>query len=329
MRTLRLGRTGVEVAAVGFGTWPLGGPKSIDGEPVGWAGADDDQSVDALVRAFELGIRHYDTADVYGDGRAEELIGRAFARGVPRDQVFLASKVGWDPGGREHFYHPDVIRDHFERSCRLMGVETIDLYYLHHCDFGEGDRYLDDALECLGRLRDAGKIRFLGLSDWDNAKVAARMDRVDPDVVQVYRNLLDDTYEESGLKEKVREKDCGVAFFSPLLHGLLLGKYDAPVRFPEGDVRNRVPGFQDADLIASLRRARDRILERFEGVDEPVLNAVVSGILMDEPNACALLGLRNRDQVERAAKIQGELGDDDFAFVRDLYRDMRGSGGLR
>ena len=228
MQHIRLGRTGVEVPAIGFGTWAHGGPNQDESNAsVGWSGHDDEQSRDALVAAWEHGLTHWDTADVYGEGHAEELIGSLWDR-VPRQEIFLASKVGWDKGGHDHYYHPQLVRDHMERSLRLLRTDALDLYYLHHCDFGPDDRYLDDALDLLHRFRDEGKLRFLGLSDWDNGEVARLAPRVDPDVVQPLRNLWDDTYASSGLQAWVEGHDAGVCFFSPLKHGLLLGKYEQP-----------------------------------------------------------------------------------------------------
>lgn len=328
MRTLRFGRTDIDVAAIGFGTWPLGGPNGEGENSVGWAGADDDASVDALVRAHEVGIRHWDTADVYGNGRAEQVVGRAWSR-VPRDEVFLATKVGWDPGEYEHFYHPELIRDHIERSLKNLQTDRIDLFYLHHCDFGENDVWLDGALEELHRARDAGKIRFVGLSDWDNGKVARLFSRVDPDAVQVYRNVVDDTYASSGLRECVEQADVGVVFFSTIKHGLLLGKYEKPTTFGEGDVRGRIAAFKDADTLAQLRDAKDQVVSRLGTAEQPVLEALISSILMDAPTACSILGLRNPDQVTRAGQIAGELSDDDVRFVRDLYAAIPTAGGLR
>ena len=84
-----------------------------------------------------------------------------------------------------------------------------------------------------------------------------------PDVVQPYRNLIDDTYESSGLKRWVDAHDLGVAFFSPLKHGLLLGKYDRPQEFPQGDFRSGIPQFRDAAFLARMRRLRDEISKRF------------------------------------------------------------------
>ena len=319
MQRVRLGRTEVEVPAIGLGTWAHGGPGEADGDAVGWSGHDDDESRRALRRGWELGLTHWDTADVYGDGHAEELIGSLWGD-VPREEIFLASKVGWDRGGYNHYYHPESIERHFERSLQLLATERIDLYYLHHCDFGPGDRHLDDALALLRRFRAEGRIRFIGLSDWNPAEVARLAPRVDPDVVQPYRNLVDDGYRRSGLQAWVEEHDAGVCFFSPLKHGLLLGKYDGPAGFPAGDFRSRIPEFSDPAALARLRAAAAAAGERFGDHPQPVLHAVVDGLLTGCLNATVLLGLRNPRQVEAAANLGEALARDDLDWVRGRYR---------
>jgi len=319
MQHIRLGRTGVEVPAIGFGTWAHGGPNQDESNAsVGWSGHDDEQSRDALVAAWEHGLTHWDTADVYGEGHAEELIGSLWDR-VPRQEIFLASKVGWDKGGHDHYYHPQLVRDHMERSLRLLRTDALDLYYLHHCDFGPDDRYLDDALDLLHRFRDEGKLRFLGLSDWDNGEVARLAPRVDPDVVQPLRNLWDDTYASSGLQAWVEGHDAGVCFFSPLKHGLLLGKYEQPTEFPPGDFRQNVPQFADPQALARLRRAADGARRLFPAHPHPVLHAVVDALLTGTRNACVLVGQRNPRQVAAAATLGEPLSAEQAAAVARLY----------
>ena len=319
METIRLGRTNARVPTISLGTWGHGGPNTSDGISVGWSGHDDRLAKEALIAAHRRGITHWDTADAYGNGHAEQLIGQVFSE-VPRKEIFLATKFGWVKGPSDHSYDPTFMRSQCERSLRLLRTDVIDLYYFHHCDFGPNDQYFDDALATMRQLRDEGKVRFIGLSDWDSSKILRFIARIDPDVVQPYRNLIDDPYESSGLKKWVDDHDLGVAFFSPLKHGLLLGKYDAPREFPEGDFRSRIASFRDAAFIARMRRARDEVTRRFSNEREPVLVALTGALLTGNPTATVLLGQRNPKQVESASAAGRALTADDAAWVRSIYR---------
>jgi myo-inositol catabolism protein IolS len=319
MQTVRLGRTNASVSAISLGTWGHGGPNVNNGASVGWSGHDDDKAKDALVEAHRRGIRHWDTADAYGGGHAETLIGEVFSAGVPRSDIFLASKFGWVKGPHDHFYDPGFMRRQCEQSLRNLRTDVIDLYYFHHCDFGAR---FDDALATMRKLQEEGKVRFVGLSDWDARKIMRFIERVDPDVVQPFRNVVDDDYEPSGLKQYVDAHDLGVAFFSPLKHGLLLGKYDAPQEFPEGDFRSNIEEFRDAEFIARVRRARSEVEQRFTAHPEPVLHALTGALLAGNPTACVLLGQRNVRQVEAAASVGEALSAEKAGWVRGLYRGV-------
>jgi aryl-alcohol dehydrogenase-like predicted oxidoreductase len=147
------------------------------------------------------------------------------------------------------------------------------------------------------------------------------IERVDPDVVQPYRNLVDDDYDSSGLKQWVDAHDLGVAFFSPLKHGLLLGKYDQPVEFAEGDFRSGIADFRNAEAIARYKRAATAVRERFGAQNtEPVLHAVIGALLTGNPTACVLLGQRNAKQVAAAAAAGDALSEKDAQWVREQYR---------
>jgi myo-inositol catabolism protein IolS len=319
MRTIRLGRTNARVPAISLGTWGHGGPNTSEGVSVGWSGHDDRQAKEALIEAHRRGITHWDTADAYGNGHAEELIGEAFEK-VPRADIFLATKFGWVKGPSNHFYDAAFMRSQCERSLRNLRTDVIDLHYFHHCDFGDGDQYFDGALETMRRLQREGKIRFIGLSDWDATKIMRFIERVDPDVVQPFRNVIDDQYESSGLRKWVDDHDLGVAFFSPLKHGLLLGKYDAPQRFPAGDFRSGIPEFNDAAFLTRMRKARDEMARRFPKSPQPVLHALTGSLLSGNPTATVLLGQRNAKQVDAAAAVGEALSTADAAWVRGVYR---------
>jgi aryl-alcohol dehydrogenase-like predicted oxidoreductase len=321
MRTLRFGRTNAQVPAISLGTWGHGGPNMAGSAPVGWSGHDDGLAKAALVEAHRQGITHWDTADAYGSGHAEQLIGEAFAEGVPRKDVFLASKFGYQTGPSDHWYDPDFMRVQCEASLRNLQTDVIDLYYFHHCDFGPNDEYFDDALAAMLRFRDEGKIRFIGLSDWDGRKIMKFIERVDPDAVQPYRNVIDDDYESSGLQAWVESHDLGVAFFSPLKHGLLLGKYDEPQTFAEGDFRSGIPEFHDPQFLARMRYASDEMTRRFPDQPEPVIHALTGALLGGNPTATVLLGQRNPKQVDAAVAAGGDaLSGEDATLVRRVYR---------
>ena len=321
MRMIRLGRTNVSVPAVSLGTWGHGGPRVTEsGVSVGWGGHDDAQAKEALIAAYRAGITHWDTADAYGDGHAEELIGQVWDT-VPRAEIFLATKFGYVEGPANHPYDPKFMREHAERSLSNMRTDVIDLHYFHHCNFGPDDRYFDGALETMRHLRDEGKVRFIGLSDWDGSRLMRFVERVDPDVVQPYRNLVDDDYESSGLKRWVDDHDLGVAFFSPLKHGLLLGKYDQPVEFGEGDFRSGIADFRNAEAIERYKRAAAAMRTKFGAEHaEPVLHAVIGALLTGNATACVLLGQRNAKQVAAAAAAGDALSENDAQWVREQYR---------
>src|SRR6476619_1071843 len=117
MRTLRFGRTNAQVPAISLGTWGHGGPAMGGGFSVGWSGHDDNLAKAALVEAHRQGITHWDTADAYGNGHAERLIGQVFAKGVPRNEIFLASKFGFQRGGADHFSIPRTCANSARSRC--------------------------------------------------------------------------------------------------------------------------------------------------------------------------------------------------------------------
>ena len=320
MRTIRLGRTEAQVPVVSLGTWSYGGLNQVGDRDVGWDGHDDEAALAAMQACFQAGITHWDTADVYGDGRSEALIGQMWNR-VPRDQVFLATKVGWDPGEFGHYYHPEQVERRFERSLTNLQTDVIDLYYLHH--FGEDAEHLGPALEQARRFRDEGRVRWIGLSDWDADRLRKHCDAVEPDVIQPYRNVLvADTFTRSGLADYCAEHDVGVAFFSPLRHGLLLGKHQAPPGYPPGDFRRNVDAFQDPAALATFAERAERLQARFGAREQPVLGPLLESLLVDAPTACNLVGLRSPAQVAAAVAAAQPLEAEDAAWVKAQYADL-------
>ena len=319
MRKIILGRTGAEVSAISLGTWSYGGANKSGKLPVGWAGQSDDDSKLALKRAWELGINHWDTADVYGNGRSEQMIGSMWGS-IPRKNIFIATKVGWDRGHQKHWYNIDVMRQNMERSLINLKTDCVDLMYLHHCNFGENEEYFNDAIEVIRKFKDEGKTRFIGLSDWSSKKIMQFIERCDPDVVQPLRNVMDDTYESSGLKNYVNDHNLGICFFSPIKHGLLTGKYTKPTQFEDGDFRSHEKAFSDMEFLQKMLDNKAKLDERFSDHLSPVIHGVVNALFSDSPTGCALLGQRNVDQVEAAAALGDLLSNEDSDWVKSLYQ---------
>ncbi|MFC1565459.1 aldo/keto reductase [Candidatus Neomarinimicrobiota bacterium] len=318
MKKITFGRTNVKVSTISLGTWSYGSGNVSGGQSVGWADQSDVDSRAALFQAWSSGINHWDTADVYGNGHSEKIIGDVWNE-IPRKDIFLATKVGWSMGGFDHYYHPKMIKKHIDLSLKNLQTDVIDLYYFHHCNF-DSDTIFEDALDLVHRFRDKGKIRFIGLSDWDSVKIMQYIDRVNPAVIQPYRNVMDDSYRSSGLKDWVEKNNAGIAFFSPIKNGLLTGKYDKPPVFKEGDFRLNVPEFQNVELLKKLQDNKNKLEKKFANHPQPVLHGLLGALLEDSPTGCVLLGQRDVNQVKAAAELGESLTDTDADWVKTLYK---------
>ena len=319
MEYITLGKTQSSVSKISLGTWSYGGAATSGEQSVGWADQDDTDSNKALLKAHALGINHWDTADVYGDGRSEKIIGNMW-KDISRHEIFLATKVGWDIGSDEYWYSPTHMMTNMERSLNNLKTECVDLMYLHHCNFGKNGEYFDDAMEVLLKFQEDGKTKFIGLSDWSDEKIMRYIYKVKPDVVQPYRNVMDNSYESSGLKDYIDTNNVGVCFFSPIKHGLLTGKYKTPPKFKEGDYRRNVEAFNSQEIIDRLLENKSKLESKFHNHLQPVMHGLIAPLLQDAPTGCVLLGQRNEDQVLRASQLGGSISNEDAEWVKKLYK---------
>ncbi|MEU6139091.1 aldo/keto reductase [Streptomyces sp. NPDC047081] len=260
-----LGRSGIEVSALGFGCWAIGGEwQNTDGQPLGWGKVDDDESVRAVQRAVDLGVTFFDTADTYGTGHSERVLGRAL--GKRRADVVIATKWGnvFDEETRTltgHDDSPQYVRRALAASLKRLGTDHIDLYQLHISD-AEPERAaeLRDVCE---ELVGEGLIRAYAWSTDDPARAAVFARGEHCAAVQHAANVLQDAPEMFALCE-----ESGLASInrSPLAMGLLTGKQAAGRALEAGDIRNTppawLPGFKqdagaDADWIARVDALRD------------------------------------------------------------------------
>lgn len=223
-----LGRTGQRVSEVGFGAWAIGGTS--------YGTTKDEESLEALATAWEHGVNFFDTADTYGNGHSEELIGK-FLKGK-RDQAVIATKAGWDfyHGGVKKNFDPDYIRFACGESLKRLQTDSIDLYQLHNPTLEMIER--GEIFQVLDELKRAGKVRFYGVSIYVPREALAVIQSGKPDTIQLIFNLIDQR-PVSEVFPEAQAKGMGIIVREPLACGLLTGKYTAESRFPKNDHRNR------------------------------------------------------------------------------------------
>ena len=249
MKYRALGNTGLKVSEVGFGAWAIGG--NDHGNSYG--PTDDKVSLEAVETAFELGCNFYDTADVYGHGHSEELLGQALRD--HRKQVILATKVGGD------FYHdpprmnfnPDYLEFALAKSCERLQTDYIDLYQLHN----PPAQLLKTGkiFESLEKLKDSRRIRDYGVSIRDPQEGLLSMKYGQPAAIQVVFNLLRQEAKNQ-LFQAARERNVAIIAREPLSNGFLTGKFTIDSTFPSGDIRSNFPRKYLAGLIRASQQLR-------------------------------------------------------------------------
>lgn len=301
-----LGNTGLEISELGFGGWAIGGNSYGD--------VADADSLAAIEFALDSGINFVDTADVYGKGHSEALIGRAVHS--RRDQVMLATKAGWD-------FNHGSIRANFDRSYLLFALEDslqrlktdhVDLFQLHNPPVELAKDHV--LLEELRKWKKEGKIRFYGVSVHGPEEAMMWMNQSDVQTVQIAFHLLDQRAYPDCLK-LAREKGCGIIAREPLACGMLTGKYAPDTVFPKNDHRRRWPREKLASDFEKIEKIQD-IEPRF-----PILDIALQFVLSFSEISTAIPGMKTVEQVKQNLKAieENRLSRDSLANLLRLYQD--------
>ena len=309
MQTRKLGNSGFEVSAIGLGCMSMSG---IYGE------ADDDESISVIQHAIGKGVTFIDTADMYGNGHNEEVVGKALKG--RREQVILATKFGNTPDGVNG--RPEYVQQACEASLRRLGLEVIDLYYQHRVD---PKVPIEETVGAMSRLIEQGKVRALGLSEAAPATIR-KAHAIHPiAAVQTEYSLL---FREPAEETLPVTRELGMAFvpYAPLGRSLLTGSIRTAADLPEGDRRLAHPRFQGQHLEANLALVAKLREMAAEKKVQPAQLAL-AWVLARGEDIIPIPGTKRTARVDEnmaAAAIQ--LSEGDMAMIEEAMPPGAGAG---
>jgi aryl-alcohol dehydrogenase-like predicted oxidoreductase len=305
VQTRQLGNSDMHITPVGFGAWAIGGA----GWEFAWGSQDDQQSIEAIQRALDSGVNWIDTAAVYGLGHSEEVVAKALAGRAHRPYVFTKCSLVWGADRKiRHVLKADSVRRECEASLRRLKIDTIDLYQIHWPD---PDAELEEGWETLAKLKEEGKIRYLGVSNFnvrqmERALKIAPITSLQPPYSAIERSV------EKDILPFCQQHQIGVIVYSPMQSGLLTGAMSKArvANFPNDDWRKSDSEFQEPRLsrnlvLADLFRAIGARHNRAAG------EVAIAWTLRHPTVTAAIVGARHARQVD------GIIGAQTFRLTQD------------
>ena len=311
----RLGRDGPEVSAIGLGCM---------GMSEFYGSGSEDESIATIHHALDRGVTFLDTADMYGVGKNEELVGRAIRD--RRDEVFLATKFGNVRGENGEFLgvkgDPDYVRSACEASLRRLAVEVIDLYYQHRVD---PNVPIEDTVGAMARLKEEGKVRFLGLSE--AAPATIRRAHATHPITAVQTELsLWSRDAEADVLPTVRELGIGYVAYSPLGRGFLAGQIKSPEDFPDDDYRRFHPRFTGENFARNIALVREvEAMAREKGCTTAQL--ALAWVLAKGDDVVPIPGTKRRKYLdENIGALDVKLSEEDLRRLDEILPPGAASG---
>jgi aryl-alcohol dehydrogenase-like predicted oxidoreductase len=295
MRTRRLGRTDLELTTIGMGTWAIGGPWEF-----GWGPQNDADSIAAIMTAVESGINWIDTAPAYGCGHGEVVVGEVLKQ-LP-EQPIIATKCGilWnDKREKLTCLKADSVIGECEASLKRLGVDVIDLYQMHWPD---PDEQLEEGWEAMVKLKDQGKVRYIGVSNFTVSQLERAQAIYPPVSLQPPYSMIRRDAEDE-LLDYCKEHNMGVVAYSPMQKGLLTGKYNAEkvATLAPDDHRHRDPNFHGERLKANMQLV-EGITAIARKYDKTPAQLAIAWVLRTDEVTAAIVGARSKKQIEETVQ---------------------------
>jgi aryl-alcohol dehydrogenase-like predicted oxidoreductase len=311
--TRTLGNSDLQLTAIGFGAWAIGGGNW----EFAWGHQDDDDSVAAIERALDLGINWIDTAAIYGLGHSEEIVAKAVAGRSQKPYLFTKCSMRWHAD--RSIYRSlsgKSVQEELEASLKRLRVDTIDLYQIH---WPNPEAEIEEGWEAMARLKEQGKVRYIGVSNFDVAQME-RVRKIAPVTsLQPPYSLLNRKVETETLPYCL-EHSIGVINYSPMSSGLLTGKMTAEriQSLPQDDWRRKAAQFNEPKLSRNLRLVELlRQVGSSHGVEPGVV--AVAWTLHNPAITAAIVGARRPDQVEgTVGAATFRLSEAEFARITEF-----------
>jgi aryl-alcohol dehydrogenase-like predicted oxidoreductase len=314
MKYRKLGITGLDVSEIGFGTWGLGGDTK---GAIAYGPTNDQESQRALRHAVDLGVTFFDTADLYGFGHSEEVIGSALAD--LRSKIMIATKVGMlDAEGNQDF-SPKHIRHALEQSLRRLRTDYIDLYQLHSPPISLIESN-PEVIACMQELQREGKIRSFGISVRSPDEGLVAVERLGFKCLQVNFNLLDQRALDNGLFDLCLKREVGIIARTPLCFGFLTGRYSAQDKLDPTDHRNLWNVAQREKWAGAYHLFTSSLSA--DSVKTPI-ELALRFCLSFLSISTVIPGMLNATQVEENIRScdLGGLSESELAGLIDIYRE--------
>lgn len=326
MNYRHFGNTDLLVSEIGFGTWAIGGGSMVGDIAIGWGNADEKQSKEALLEALDVGINFFDTADIYGLGHSEELIGSVIGQ---RKEVIIASKVG--NVSRNGTFSTDYRKEHIisacEASLKRLKREVIDFYQLHSAKLKDLEN--GECIEAMDELAKTGKIRYWGLSlpTFEPVPEARFLiDHLAGGGFQLVLNIINQI--AVPLIREMNDVGYGIIARMPLQFGLLSGKFGSGTHFPDNDHRkHRV----SKEIIDEYMKKQSELCTLSSNYNITPAQLAISYVLSYDEVSTVIPGIRTPEQCRSNTQGIVQLNNEDRGFLESnnftiLLEMIRGKG---